>query len=51
MHRHFQYFWLCERCNQAMVLRVEEDRVIAVRRESTAESEFSVMATHSAEAA
>jgi hypothetical protein len=51
MHRHFQYFWLCERCRQTMVLRVERDRVIAVRRESTEESDFSVMATHSAEAA
>jgi hypothetical protein len=51
MHRHFQYFWLCERCSQAMVLRVEEDRVIAVRRDSVQKSDFSVVATHSAEAA
>jgi hypothetical protein len=51
MHRHFQYFWLCERCSQTMVLRVEGDSVIAARRESAQESDFSVMATHSAQAA
>lgn len=31
--RQFQYFWLCERCCQSMILRVEGERVVAVRRE------------------
>jgi hypothetical protein len=51
MHRHFQYFWLCERCSQTMVLQVQGERVIAARSESAEESNLSVMATHSAEAA
>ena len=50
MHRHFQYFWLCERCCQTMILRVEGERVIAVWREPE-EPEYSVMEGHSKPAA
>lgn len=31
--RDFQYFWLCARCCGTMALRVEGERVVAVRRE------------------
>jgi hypothetical protein len=50
MDRHFQYFWLCERCCQTMILRVEEERVIAARREHQ-ESEYSVIESHGERAA
>lgn len=31
--RRFRYFWLCPRCCETMALRVDGERVVAVRRE------------------
>lgn len=45
MGRHFQYFWLCERCCQTMILRVEGGQIIAVLREPE-EPQYSVMEVH-----
>lgn len=48
--RRFQYFWLCPRCYRTMTLRVEGERVIAMRRERNPLS-IAAIETHAEEAA
>lgn len=50
MGRHFQYFWLCERCCQTMILRVEGGRITAVQRAAEG-PQYSVMEGHDDRAA